>query len=346
MRIGRAGTFLAATLALLGSASARADGDELAACLKSQEAPAQTIAHCTAATELKDLPPDRRAAVLTQRGLARMASGHLAHAREDFDAAIGLNGASSWAYNARAVAWMQQGDVDQAISDYEHAVKLTPAYAFAWTNLGNARLVKGDTDQALSDFNESVRLAPQRVDIALTGRGKVWLAKGDYARALEDFEAALKANPKYANAISGRAYAHFCLGDFEAAAADFRSERQIRTDAESAIDLLIAVRRAGHDGKAELAEVTKAADPKQGLSPGLALFSGTITPDQVIQASSDRDARAKRLRSCAANFEVGEWYLLQPDPTHARQYLQQAREACDPSQRQYAAAVAELSRLK
>ncbi len=332
--------------ALLGAVSARSADDPLSACLNSHQAPAQTITLCSAANEAKDLNDERRAAVLTQRGLARMANGELEHAREDFDSAIRLKGDSSWAYNSRAVTWMQQGDVDHGIADYEQAVKLAPGYAFAWANLGNARLVKGDIDQALSDLNEAMRLAPQRVEIVLTSRGKAWLAKGNYDRALEDFAAALQANPRHANALSGRAYARFCQGDFEAAVADFRSERQIRQDAESAIDLLIALRRAGHDDKAEMAEVAKAANPSQGLPPGVALFSGMIGPEQVIQAGTDRDARVRRLRSCAASFEVGEWYLLQPDPARARQYLQQARAGCDPSQREYAAAGAELARLK
>ncbi len=337
---------LGAVVVLLGVAPAYGAGDEAAACLQSQAGAAQTITHCTAAMEAKDLSDDRRAALYTQRGLARMASGELDRAREDFDAAIGLDGNSSWAYNARAVSWMQKGEVDRAIPDYERAVQLRPGYAFAWTNLGNARLVRGDIDRALSDLDQAVRLAPLRVEIALTGRGRARLARGDYDRALEDFAAALQANPKFANALSGRGQAHFCLGAFDAAADDFRSERQLRKDDESALDLLIAVRRGGHDGRAEQAELAKGYDAQQGLPPGLALFSGTITPEQALQASSDRDPKVQRERRCAASFQVGEWYLLQSDPGHARPYLAAARETCDASRGEYAAAGAELSRLK
>lgn len=337
---------LVTALALLGAVSAHGEGDDAAACLSSHAAPAQTITLCSAADAIKELPDDRRAAVLTQRGLARMAGGDLPHAREDFDTAIRLKGDSSWAYNSRAVNWMQLGEVEHAIADDEQAVKLAPGYAFAWANLGNARLVHGDVDQAMSDLDQAVKLAPGRIEIVLTSRGRVWLAKGDCEHAYADFGAALQANPRHANALSGRAYAQFCRGDFEAAAADFRSERTLRKDGESAVDLVIALRRAGHDAQTELAELRKDSDPANGQVPGLALFGGTITPEQALQAASDRDPHMQRQRSCAANFEVGEWYLLNADLPHARQHLEKARQACDPSLRQFGAAVAELARLK
>src|ERR1700739_4193549 len=245
---------LTAGLTLVVFASAHGDTDDVSACLHAKESAAQTIAHCTSATEAKGLADDKRATVFTQRGLAWMSSGDLARAADDFDTAIRFKGESSWAYNARAVLWMQKGDVDHAIADYERAVHLRPSYAFAWANLGNARLIKGDAERAVEDLSEAIRLAPPRIELALTGRGQAWLATGDFSRAFDDFEAALKANPNYANALSGRAYARFCQGAFDAAAADFTSERLIRKDAESAVDLVIAVRRGGPDGRAELAE--------------------------------------------------------------------------------------------
>jgi len=274
-----------------------------------------------------------------------MARRDLDRARDDFDAAIHLDAASAWTYNSRAVLHMQSGEVEPAIADYEQALRRKPDYAFARANLGYARLQKGDFDGALSDLDKAIRLAPPRVEIALTYRGRAWLAKGNYERALEDFAAALKANPRYANALSGRAYTRFCQGNFDAAAEDFRSERQIRKDAESAVDWLIAVRRGGHDGRAELAEAMKGTDASQGAAPGLALFGGMITPEQALQASSDRDPRLQRERTCTVSFAIGEWYLLRTERQHAQQYLSMSRESCDASHPEFAAAGAELARL-
>jgi len=337
---------LAAALALCAFESARAEDDAVSACLNSHESPAQSIALCTSAIETAGVAEKRRAAAYTQRGLARMAGRDLDRAREDFDAAIRLDDASAWAYNSRAVCAMQMGNVEGGIADYEHAVSLKPGYASAWANLGNARLIHGDADHALADLGEAIRLVPPRLEIALTGRGKAWMAKGDFDHAIEDFNAALQANPKYANALSGRGSARFCKGDFDAAAEDFRSERLYRKDAESAIDLVIAVRRSGHDAHAELAQIFKEFDVNQGLPPGIALFGAGLTPEQVLQAAGDRDPNAQRQRMCAAQFQVGEWYLLQANLSQAREHFTKARETCDPSHSEFAAAGAELSRLK
>jgi tetratricopeptide (TPR) repeat protein len=336
----------AAGLAALALAPTHAAVGDPAQCLGGQETPALTVEHCTEALGATGLSDDKRAACFTRRALAWMAQGRIDVAGADIDAAIRLDGNSSWAYNGRAVLSMQKGQVDQAIADYGRAVQLKPGYAFAWANLGNARLIKGDPERALQDLDEAVRLAPPRIELAFTARGKAWLAKGDCEHALADFDAALKANVSYANAFSGRGFARFCQGAFDAAAADFALERKIRQDAESAVDLIIATRRGGHDGKAQLAEVLKGFAADKGLPPGLALFAGILTPEQTLQAGLDRDPNAQRQRMCAADFQVGEWYLLQPDQERARQYLRKAREACDQSQPEFGAAGAELARLK
>lgn len=337
---------LLACLALGCVPVAHANGDDVSACLNAKEAPAQTIAHCTAAIDAQDLADARRASLYTQRGLARMATRDLERAREDFDAALHLDGNAAWAYNARAVYWMQKGETGRAIGDYERAVQIKPDYAFSWANLGNARLIHGDIDRALADLDEAIRRTPERGEIALTTRGRAHLAKGDYAHALEDFAAALAVNPRHANAVSGLGYVRFCQGDFDAAAVEFGKERKLRHDAESAVDLLLAVRRGGHDGKATLADLIGHDYPsEQGLPPALALFSGAITPDQALQSAEDRDPGAQRQRLCAAAFEVAEWYLLGSDSAAARRYFSTARESCNPSQGEFAAAGAELSRL-
>lgn len=325
---------------------ASASEAELAACLGEPGAAGQVIPRCTTALQASDITAANRSAVYTKRGLAYMADGDLRRARDDLDQAIALDTTSTWALNARAVLFMQLGLTDQAIGDYEAAIKIKPGYAFALSNLASARLVQGDTDRALANFSEAIRLAPERLEIALTGRGKVWLARGEYDRAAEDFSAALKLNPRYANALSGRAAAHFCKAEFAAAADDIRSERSIRRDPQSSVELLIAVRRAGQDGRTELAQIVQADGDKKGEVPGIALFRGTISPEQALQSTNDKDSLAQRQRQCTTNFAVGQWYLLQSDIERARVWLGAARERCDQSRAEYAEARADLERLK
>jgi tetratricopeptide (TPR) repeat protein len=316
-----------------------------APCAGPTDAPDVAIAHCTAALEDVETGDVERASSLTRRALAWFAKRDLEKATADLDEALRLNAGSFWAYNSRGVVLMQKGDADGAIADFDSAIGLKPDYRDALANRGNAWLVRGDPDKALTDLGRAIDLAPARPELALSGRGRAWLAKGEFDRAEEDFAAALKANPTYANAISGRGYARFCRGQFDAAATDFAQEHRLRADAESAIAWVIAARRAGRDAKEELAEVSRGDDAKRGMSAGLALFAGTLTPAQTLQAVSDPDPRLRRTRSCAANFHVAEWYLVQHDSGRAMQFLEAARSTCDRSQPEYAAAGAELGRL-
>jgi len=336
---------LAYGLACAAEPAAKAATDAAATCLGAKESPEQSIDHCTAAAAEK-LPDERRAAVLTRRGLAWFAKGELVKAGDDLDLAISLNAASAWTRNARGVVWMQKGDMVRAIDDFDAAVRLKPDYAFALANRGNAWLGKGDPERALADLDAALRLAPPQVELVHTWRGRAWLAKGELAQAGAAFEAALQANPRYANAVDGRGYVHFCQGDFDAAARDFAQEWQLRPDAESAVALIIARRRGGHDGKAELEEAAKRYGSDKGLPTALALLSGAVTPEQALQATADADANVQRQRVCTANFVVGEWHAVKGDAAQARQYLKVARESCAMSVPEYAAAGAELARLK
>ncbi len=324
---------------------ARAADEELDACLKRQGSRQDIIRHCTAAAGQPGLSDTRHAAVLNQRGLTRLAEGAMAEAHQDFDDAIRLDATLASTWNSRAVLFLQQGEAARAVADEEQAVKLSPKYAFAWANLGQARLMNRDLAGALAAESEALRLAPANVELVYVGRAKAYLAQRDYAAAKADLEAALQANPRYANALSGLAVLQVCQGDFAAAAQAFRREREVRPDDESAIDLVMALQRAGQDASKELATLTRNLDEKQGIPTGLALFMEKATPEQVLGSTQDHDPWMQRQRSCRAQYQVAEWYLVHGKSGPARQALEQARQSCDPSQSSYAPAVAELSRL-
>jgi tetratricopeptide (TPR) repeat protein len=329
---------------LLAAATARAAAS--AACGSATESPELTIAHCTAALEQPQVTAESRAAILARRGLAWFNKHDLERAAADYDEAIRSDESSFPAYNSRAILRMQQGDVDRALADYDTAIRLKPDYASALANRGNAWLVKGDADRAIADLDRAIALAPARLELALAGRGRAWLSKADLARAEQDFEAALKSNPKYSNALSGRGYVRFCRGDFLGAAADFSAEHRLRPDQESAVAWILSLRRAGRDTQDELAGIVREGDAATGTPAAVALLAGRLSPAQVLQASTDRDPSVQRARSCAAQFEVGEWYLLARDTEQARQHLALARTDCDRSQPEFAAAGAEIARLE
>ena len=349
LRLGRwqaPGWAAAPLLAWLCTAGVAHADDDATACLKSREAPGQLEARCTAALSASDISAPTRAQLLTRRGLIRLSEGDGARALTDFNAALDSDGASYWAYNARAVVWLQSGKADLAIADAQHAVGLKPDYAGAWNNLADAHLMHGDFDQALADVDKALQYLASRREIAYTAQGKIRLAKSDTPGAIESFNAAIAANPQYANAWSARGAARWCAGDFEAASADLRNAWQQRKNADTAVELVIALRRAGHDASAELESAKEQFPAAQGLPSGIALFGGMLKPEQVLGTAQDRDPHVAQQRQCSAHFQVAEWYLLQSNPASAREQFTLARQMCEPGEVTYAIAAAELARLK
>jgi lipoprotein NlpI len=333
------------TIFWLGTAAAQLD-EAGKACLDGNGKAEELIENCSRFIASDHFAEGQAAIAHNRRGMAYFRKRDASHAIADFDVAIKLNPQYASALNNRAIVRQDQGEIARALADYDAAIRLEPKYVFALANRGGARLANGDADGAIADFDAALALNVPKSELVLTGRGKASLAKGDFDRATADFDAALKLNAKHANALSGRAYTNFCAGRFDAAAADFTLERQVRADAESSIGLFLARARGGHEAKAGLAESVKGVDPQLGLPPGVALFLGQVTPEQVLQAAIDNNPKTQRDRSCAANFQVGEWYLLNDRNELARTHLTKATQLCDKSFPEFAAATAELARLK
>lgn len=329
----------------LGTAVAELDASG-AACLEGNGKAEELIESCSRFIGSGAMVEGQSAIAHNRRGIAYFRQRDTSHAIADFDFAISLNPLYASAFNNRAIVRQDQGEIERALADYDAAIRLEPKYVFALANRGGARLASGDADGAIADFDAALALNVPKAELVLTGRGKASLAKGDFTRAASDFDAALKLNAKHANALSGLAYTSFCQGQFDAAAAEFILERHVRADAESSIGLFLAQARGGHEAQAALAESVKGVDPKLGLAPGVALFLGKVTPEQVLQAASDNNPKIQRDRSCAANFQVGEWYLLNARTDQARTHLTKATQLCDKSFPEFAAAGAELARLK
>ncbi len=329
----------------LGSAVAQAD-DPAKACLEGNGKPEEAIESCSRFIDSGAMKEGQSAIAHNRRGLAYFRKRDSGRAIADFDAAISQNRLYASAFNNRAIVRQDQGEIERALADYDAAIRLEPKYVFAFANRGGARLANGDADGAIADFDAALALNVPKAEVALTGRGRALLAKGDFDRAVADFDAALKLNPKHANALNGRAWTHFGEGRFDAAAEDFSRERQVRPDTDSALALFLAQARGGHEAKAGLAAATKVADPQQGLPPGVALFLGQVTAEQVLQAATDKNPKTQRDRTCTANFQVGEWHLLEKRPELAKAHLSKATQLCDKSLPEFAAARAELSRLQ
>ena len=130
---------------------------------------------------------------------ARLTTGDLDLALQDYDKAISLDPTvASWR-RLRGFIWHTKGEYDKAIADYTKAIRLDPHNDTTHFNRARAWSAKGDCDKALADCDEAVRLAPKNVEI-LVGRGRLWEAKKDVAKAMADYAEAIRLDTKSAAA--------------------------------------------------------------------------------------------------------------------------------------------------
>lgn len=231
---------LAAALAAGGPAYAAA---EIAA-VKAQEAASallrgnaeQAIAAYGEALQDEELPDDRRAAILNDRGVANSRLGRHKAALDDFNRAVQLFPEYAPVYNNRANTLLGLGLTEEAIKDLNRAIALAPGYAAAYNNRASALLKLARPAEAVLDYTRAVRLSPQSA-ASLIGRGQALLAQDRPYSALRDFRRAVAVDGRSATAYRARARAAIEVGQFEDAIEDL--SRAIAFEPENA-ELYIA----------------------------------------------------------------------------------------------------------
>jgi tetratricopeptide (TPR) repeat protein len=115
-------------------------------------------------------------------------------------------------FNARGNLWGAKKEHDKAIRDYDEAICHDPTYAPLFNHRGNAWFEKKEFDKAIRDYDECIRLGAKDIRLDLVdpsvfvNRGDAWRAKKEYAKAASDYDAAIRLDPKYAMAVTKKAY--------------------------------------------------------------------------------------------------------------------------------------------
>ncbi len=169
------------------------------------------VAAYTEALQDGNLPNDRRAAILNDRGVANSRLGHHKPALDDFNRAVQLFPEYAPVYNNRGNTLLRLGLAQEALKDFDRAIALSPGYAAAYNNRASALLQLGQTAQAIRDYTRAVTLVPQST-ASLTGRGQALLNEGRPYAALRDFSRAVAADSRSAAAYRARARAAIEVG--------------------------------------------------------------------------------------------------------------------------------------
>src|SRR5262245_52337501 len=146
----------------------------------------QAVALYSEALQDKTLPNERRAILLSDRGVAYARLQNPKEAIEDFNRAIQLFPEYAAIYNNRGNVLLGIGAVREALKDFDRALMLAPGYAAAYSNRAGAELKQGEIALATADYSKAIALVPVN-PAAFTGRGRAHLASRRPGAAIQDF---------------------------------------------------------------------------------------------------------------------------------------------------------------
>ncbi len=180
----------------------------------------QAIALFTEALDDKNLPNERRATLLTDRGVAYARRQSPREAIEDFNRAIQLYPEFAAVYNNRGTVLLSLGVAREAIKDFDRALTLAPGYAAAFSNRAGAHVKLGQIDLAIADYSKAISLVPVN-PAAFTGRGRAHLAADRPQSAIRDFTRAVGFDARFSAGYRNRAEAKLATERYDEAIEDF-----------------------------------------------------------------------------------------------------------------------------
>jgi tetratricopeptide (TPR) repeat protein len=191
----------------------------------------QAVTLYSQALQDKTLPNERRAILLSDRGVAHARLQNPRDAIEDFNRAIQLFPEYAAIYNNRGNVLLGIGAVREAMKDFDRALLLAPGYAAAYSNRAGAQLRLGEVDLAVADYTKAISLVPTS-PAALTGRGRAHLAARRPQTAIRDLTRAVNLDARFSAAYRARAEAKMMAAHYEEAIEDF--SRAIAFEARNA----------------------------------------------------------------------------------------------------------------
>ncbi len=219
----------------------------------------------------------------------------------------------------------QRGHFTAEVLAYDAVVRSLKKNALPYIARGNAYLASGQPEDALANYNFALGLKRELPAVAAL-KGEALSMLGRYREAVRSFDVALKAQPRDAEALGGRAIARVGLGLLKEANADWQRQFELLGGRMSA-RACVALRMADWTlalPELERAFVKEPNDPYWHLyrltarrrlgmpadlvgvpsidawpGPLLALHAGRTTPDEVLKRADTDGRRAE------AEFQLG-----------------------------------------
>jgi tetratricopeptide (TPR) repeat protein len=248
----------------------------------------------------RTLGNERRASVLTDRGVVYARLRQVAEAIDDFNAAIKLFPEYSVVYNNRGALLVKLGAVEEALKDFHRALSLAPGYAAAHANRAGALASIERYGQAVDAYTDAIRVAPQSVE-PLAGRAGAYVALDRPRAALRDLTRAIANDQRFSLGYRQRAEALLALDEPAAAAQDL--SRAIAFDPNNSEYYLLRGRAylAAKDPQAAVRDFTKVIELKGDADAGTAylerghasiLVEDFETAEQDLAKALERDPQS------------------------------------------------------
>ncbi len=280
----------------------------------------QAVLAYNAALDDTSISNDRRAVLLTERGVASMKRRNFKDALDDFNKAASLYPENAAIYVNRGSLLLLLGQAPdqtrEAIRDFGRALVLSPSLAAAFGNRGAAHLKLGAHDQAIADFTRAIELQPQN-PAALNGRGRARLLAGRTHAAIRDFTRAVTLNPGFAQSYRNRAEAYSRFRQYTEAAEDL--SRALAFDARRVDDYIARGRAylAADNAAAALNDFTKVVELDPNAVDGyIGMGFAKARADATEDALNDLSRAVELDPRSASAYAVRAWIYkkrLQPD---------------------------------
>ena len=172
-------------------------------------------------------------------------------------------------------------------------------------------------------------------------RGSTYRSRGDLDRAIADITKAIELDPRNSGYARSLGLARYNRGDFKGASIDLLRSLELRNDDVYAMLFRhLAKARAGEAGEAELEANAGRLKTREWPYAVIELCLGKRSPTATLDAAVTPGDR------CEAQFYIGQWHVLKASKAEAETALKVAVETCPKNSVEYAAAVAELRRLR
>lgn len=141
-------------------------------------------------------------------------AGRFNDAIELIDKTLVKDNTNSHIYRLRGQANLELGKIDSSINDLIQSLKINPKNIESLILIGNIYFnQKNDSETAKNYFNKALQFDPDN-SLVKSNLAGVFAKGGEFKKALLIFDQILSDQPKFINALLGKAVCHFNLNEF------------------------------------------------------------------------------------------------------------------------------------